>query len=95
MRVSTQLEKRHGIHPCTSLVQGVLDQKEGIDERKVSCKMPRASCLIDEYEIYDRDDDKEAIMKLLLTDDPNGKDAGIIPIVGYGGVSKTTIAQLQ
>ncbi|XP_011020963.1 PREDICTED: putative disease resistance RPP13-like protein 1 [Populus euphratica] len=58
-----------------------------------SPKRPTTS-LVDERCVYDRDDDREAILKLLLSDDANGQNPGVVPIVGMGGVGKTTLAQL-
>jgi len=58
-----------------------------------SPKRPTTS-LVDERCVYGRDDDREAILKLLLSDDANGQNPGVVPIVGMGGVGKTTLAQL-
>ncbi|XP_010917835.2 disease resistance protein RGA2 [Elaeis guineensis] len=46
-----------------------------------------------ESEIYGRDDDKEEVINFLVHVDTD-KDVSVLPIVGLGGVGKTTLAQL-
>nr|KYP39586.1 Putative disease resistance RPP13-like protein 1 [Cajanus cajan] len=71
----------------------ILDLKEIAVENSVPWKVPSTS-LEDGSHIYGRDDDKEAIIKLLLENSSDGEEVSVIPIVGMGGVGKTTLTQL-
>ncbi|CDP21657.1 unnamed protein product [Coffea canephora] len=50
--------------------------------------------LVDETAIFGRDADKEKIIQMLLSEDANGDNIIVVPIVGMGGLGKTTLARI-
>ncbi|XP_008375500.3 putative disease resistance RPP13-like protein 1 [Malus domestica] len=65
----------------------------GVKE-KVSQRTPTTSFVENEFSPYGRDGDKDKLKTLLLSEDASSSHISVIPIVGMGGVDKTTLAQL-
>ncbi|CAL5331505.1 unnamed protein product [Camellia sinensis] len=56
---------------------------------------PESTSLIDERRIYGREHDQSKIIELLIRgDESSHSNVGVIPIVGMGGIGKTTLAQM-
>ncbi|XP_062114741.1 putative disease resistance RPP13-like protein 1 [Humulus lupulus] len=66
---------------------------KNVSEVKPSETLLVKTSLVDEHEVYGRESDKDALMKLLMIDDVGSQKICAIPILGMGGVGKTTLAQ--
>ncbi|XP_070674036.1 putative disease resistance RPP13-like protein 1 [Malus domestica] len=86
------------IHEVVDRLNIISQQKDVLNlkahsSNKTSHTLPSTS-LVEESGVYGRNEDKEAVVKLLLTDDVNDNKTNVIPVVGMGGIGKTTLAQL-
>ncbi|KAF0923406.1 hypothetical protein E2562_006310 [Oryza meyeriana var. granulata] len=63
-------------------------------DREDKKERPKTSSLIDGSSVFGREEDKEIIVKMLLTPNSNTANLSVLPIVGMGGLGKTTLTQL-
>ncbi|KAH0777883.1 hypothetical protein KY290_009294 [Solanum tuberosum] len=71
---------------------GDLGLKENFGSTKQETRTPSTS-LVDDSDIFGRHMEIEDLIVRLLSEDANGKNLDVVPIVGMGGVGKTTLAK--
>ncbi|KAG5564306.1 hypothetical protein RHGRI_000490 [Rhododendron griersonianum] len=93
--------KMDEMNEITTRLQDLFDRRKGLGLENINAtgsgKAPQrrpTSALIIEPCLYGRDNDKKAILELLLSDQFGSNKVGVVPIVGMGGVGKTTLAQM-
>ena len=91
--INLNLEEILGRLKLLAKQKDLLGLKESSGGEKPSPKRPTTS-LVEEFGVYGKDGNTVAIIELLLADDGSGYNTSVIPIVGMGGVGKTTLAQL-
>ncbi|KAG5539184.1 hypothetical protein RHGRI_019671 [Rhododendron griersonianum] len=94
-------QMRSKMDEITTRLKDLFDRRMGLGLQNVNAghptkppQRPPTSSLIHEPCLHGRDEDKKAIIDLLLSDQSNKGKVGIVAIVGMGGVGKTTLAQM-
>ncbi|KAL7607659.1 hypothetical protein Lser_V15G13845 [Lactuca serriola] len=83
----------------TTQLEGLVEEKNSlglsvIGESPKHVNRRLETSLIDASSIVGREGDKDALLHQLLGDEPCDKNFSIVPIVGMGGIGKTTLARL-
>ncbi|XP_050281702.1 putative disease resistance RPP13-like protein 1 [Quercus robur] len=93
---------RSKIEEIDTRLQNIVTDKKDLELRenaglgRTGATRPRVptTSLVNEGHTHGREEDKKAIVKLLLSGESSNAQLSVIPILGMGGMGKTTLAQL-
>ncbi|KAJ0571122.1 putative P-loop containing nucleoside triphosphate hydrolase, leucine-rich repeat domain superfamily [Helianthus annuus] len=97
--VSLSNRLRHKLDDITTKLEDLVKEKNSLglmvkDERLKNMSRRNETSLPDASSIVGRHIDKEKLLSRLLADEPCDQNFSIVPIVGIGGIGKTTLARL-
>ncbi|KAG7942217.1 hypothetical protein I3843_16G089900 [Carya illinoinensis] len=102
--VKTKFRLRSKIEEINTRFKDLVTQKDQLHLKENSSPRPNkrrerspSTSLVTADDIYGREEVKEAVLQLLVSEkhsDASNKVPNVIPIVGMGGIGKTTLAQL-
>ncbi|XP_048494124.1 putative disease resistance RPP13-like protein 1 [Beta vulgaris subsp. vulgaris] len=91
--ISIRLECIHTQAIDFGLIANSIMQQETHRTQASNASWRQSTSLVCEKTMYGRDDKRNEIIEKLLKDEPSYENVVVIPIVGMGGVGKTTLAQ--
>ncbi|XP_031257649.1 putative disease resistance RPP13-like protein 1 [Pistacia vera] len=96
----SQADMKSKIEEITSRLEDLCEEKNDLGLKEiaegsstVAWQRPPSTCVPTEPAVIGRDADKAEILEMVLSDKQSGGSFHVIPIVGLGGVGKTTLAR--